>query len=287
MKLLVTGGTGFVGKRLVERFNEKFYLRMIARSKEKASFAQSLGVEILYGNILDSDFVHLACKGIDCVIHLAATYNLKNAVKNNVDSTKNIIYACQRNNVNKIVFMSSINSKFKKQGTYSLSKKLCEKEILNSHLDYTILRPTFIYDDNGGIFIKQLLKFIKKFRIAPIIGTGEYRIQPIHLDDVISIIEKILFNHKERIYDLVGPDILTYKTLTDMIYDSLGIKRKIKIHLPLIFLKYFGSFVGIGKDKVLEIDEDRTANPEIIKKELNMPLIEIATKLDLMIRNIH
>ena len=104
---------------------------------------------------------------------------------------------------------------------------------------------------------------------------------------MISIIEKILFNHKERIYDLVGPDILTYKTLTDMIYDSLGIKRKIKIHLPLIFLKYFGSFVGIGKDKVLEIDEDRTANPEIIKKELNMPLIEIATKLDLMIRNIH
>lgn len=286
MNVLITGATGFLGRYLVERLHKKHSLKIIARSREKSAFAEKIGVKAYHGDILDNDILQEACGGVDTVIHLAATFELKKAVEENVTAMDNIISSCRDKNVKKLIFMSSLNSRFKKQGPYSLSKKICEEKLAKSDLDYVILRPTIIYDDNGGVFFSRLLKLIKRFHVAPIIGTGEYLIQPIHVNDVVSVVEKTLLANKQKSYDLVGPDIFTYKRLADMMYEKLGIAHKIKIYLPLWFLKFAGSFIGIQRDKILEIAEDKTGDPEIIKREFNIPLIRMESRLDLMIRSI-
>lgn len=276
-----------MGRGLVQRLQSSFPLRLISRSRDKAHFAEALGFEVFYGDLQDRDFVYEALKGVDGVIHLAATFGERDALKSNTIFMKNIIAACRNNAIAKIIFMSSINSKFSKQGPYSLAKRICEEELSRSGLDYCILRPTLIYDDSGGVFLKQLIKFMKKLHIAPIIGTGEYRIQPIHLDDVISITEKALSAHKEKTYDLVGPEILTYNALAEMIFDKLGAKKRIKVHIPLNLLKLIGPLVNITGDKILEIEEDKTSDPQTLRREFGIPLIDLKTRLDLIIRNIN
>ncbi|MFA5089610.1 MAG: NAD-dependent epimerase/dehydratase family protein [Candidatus Omnitrophota bacterium] len=286
MNILITGGTGFVGRRLIERLHTRHSLAVISRSNKKAIFLEGSGVKVYYGDISDKNFVLESSRGADCVIHLAATFAPGKAMKDNLIFMRNVISAALGNGIKKLIFMSSINSKFGKQGPYSLSKRLCEEEVLRSGLDYVILRPGLIYDDRGGIFISQLLKFIKKFNFAPIIGTGEYRMQPIHVDDVVSITEKVLFSHRERTYDLFGPDIFTYNLLAEMIFDKLSVKKRVKIHIPLGLLRLIGPFFNITNDKILEIDENKTGDPEALRREFGIPLVELKTRLNLIINNL-
>lgn len=284
---MITGATGLVGRSLVQRLQGRFPLRITARSPEKARFVKTAGVEVLLGDLQDKDFVCEAVRGTDYVVHLAATFGASDALKVNTIFMRNIISACRNNGPGRLIFMSSINSKFKRQGPYSLAKRICEEELSKSDLDYCILRPTLIYDDSGGVFLLQLLKFMKQFRIAPIIGTGEYRIQPIHLDDVISITEKVLFSHKEKAYDLVGPDIISYNLLAEMIFESMGRKGGIKIHIPLNLLKVIGPFFNVTRDKILELGEEKTGDPQILIREFGAPIIKLENKLGRMLGNLN
>src|SRR3989344_6305114 len=132
-KVLVTGGTGFVGKSLVEKLSKNYKVRVLARKKQEIS-----GVEIFEGNLLDENDVKKSLGSVDIVVHLAAMIlgDEKEIYSFNVKSTENLVNEAIKNRIKKFVFLSSENVMWKGQSAYGESKKKCEDIVkrFNNHL---------------------------------------------------------------------------------------------------------------------------------------------------------
>ena len=114
MKILVTGGTGFTGSHLVKKLiNENFEVRVLARASSNIESLKESGVEIITGDISDKNTVRKAVKGTEKIFHIAAAYREANLPDKaywdtNFKGTKNILDACLKYNINRLVHCSTI-----------------------------------------------------------------------------------------------------------------------------------------------------------------------------------
>ena len=111
MKVLITGGAGFLGKHLVKMLQRDNIVRIFDQSD--VSFPRDMA-ESIKGNILDYTALEESCRGFDAVIHLAAITSIaesiispKDTKRTNVEGTLNVLKSCVQNNINKIIFASS------------------------------------------------------------------------------------------------------------------------------------------------------------------------------------
>jgi len=144
----------------------------------------------------------------------------------NVELTKNIVNLCKKTKIKKIIYISGFGVSSKSSVGYFISKYHAEKIIINSGLNYTIFRPSYIVGKDDH-FTRYLKKQIKRGEIK-IPGSGNYLIQPIYIDDVVEIIFQSIVQTKFRnkIIDLVGPNDLTFKKYVQLF--SKGTKTSIK-----------------------------------------------------------
>ena len=112
--ILITGATGFLGKNLCEHFSKQgFTVKALARPTSDTSFLETLAnVEIVRGNVTDSDSVCAAMQGCDYVVHAAAHFRLWGApepfIKTNIDGTYNVLETAQAVGVKKFIHVSTI-----------------------------------------------------------------------------------------------------------------------------------------------------------------------------------
>lgn len=182
MKVLLTGGTGFIGKRLLAKLVEKGYeVKVLVRSKESEQKISHFPVQIVQGDITEPDSLFQAVQGVDIIYHLAAyahpsliqPYSLYEKI--NVQGTKNILEAACQSKVKKVLIMSSIaatgpssdgsplheKSNRKPITNYGKSKAAIEDMALSyfqeKNLPVVIIRPPFVYGigdkDWVGFFI--------------------------------------------------------------------------------------------------------------------------------------
>ena len=195
-KIAISGATGFVGRNLTkyfDRHNTKY--TSITRTSFKTEHTQ----------ILSKCF---------CFIHLIGTgsENSETSFQEvNVELTKKAIDICKKSKIKKIIYFSGLGVSKDSTSKYFISKFESEQIIINSGLDYTIFRPSYIIGKDDYLTI-NIQKQIKQKKIL-IPGSGEYIIQPISIDDVCKIIHfasesKLVC---KKIIDLVGPQKLTFK----------------------------------------------------------------------------
>jgi len=225
-KIVVIGASGFVAKHLRKYLSEKnIELISISRNDFKKFKNES---KIISKNF--TEIHHLQkIKNFDALIHLIGIgkqsvnidYNMIN-----VELTKNIVNLCKKTKIKKIIYISGFGVSSKSSVGYFISKYLAEKIIINSELNYTIFRPSYIVGKDDH-FTKYLKKQIKHGEIT-IPGSGNYIIQPIYVDDVVEIILQSIFQSKFRnkIIDLVGPNNITFKKYVKLF--SKGTKTNIK-----------------------------------------------------------
>ncbi len=252
MRYFITGATGFLGKHLIPKI-------------------QKLDFTILKGDLNDKELLNKNLKDVNTVIHLAALVKSKNKAsfdKVNVAGTKNLVKACLKTKVRNIIFISSyLADPFYKKSAYGQSKLEAEKIIKKSGLNFIILRPTLIYGkDDKSLF--KLIKLIKKSPLIPILGDGNYQLQPVYVKDVVKtinfILEKGIFNKKT--YNLAG-EPLTYNEIVNQICKKLN-KKRIKIHLPLGLKILPNPFVTIEQINNL-IHKKKAVDITKAKKDLN------------------
>src|SRR3989344_4193740 len=239
--ILVTGANGYVGKHLIPQLRKNnCSVRCLVRKKNDSySYLRDHGCDVVYGDLRDKLSLYSISADIDIVIHLAAvTKSGDPSVREvNVTGTENLVDACKKNKIKRIVFLSS-TAAAKVLDSYGKSKKLAEEVISKSNIPYTILRPSIIYSEDSPM-IKGIVKINKKIPFfTPIVGNGRYTINPVYINDVIFAIINVL-NHKDTIgktYTIVGPKNITFDNFIEIIHSNLGIKRK-KIHIPF-FLCY-------------------------------------------------
>ena len=225
-KIVISGASGFVGKNVGQILAKNgFDIVVIVRKGKKkiVNFGKAVTSEDLTGNDLISStkdsiaFLHF--------IGIGKQTADSDYEKVNVGLTRNAISLCKKAHIKKILFFSGLGVNEKSTSGYFISKFKAEQLLIQSGLDYTIFRPSYIIGNNDPLS-RMLAKQIRNnYVIIP--GSGNYRIQPILVSDVAKVIMISIFEKKfsRKIIDLVGPQTVTYNRF---IKDLIG-KRRIKI----------------------------------------------------------
>jgi NADH dehydrogenase len=237
MKVLVTGGTGFVGPKVVHRLRAQGHeVRALVRRPERAVQLAAWGAELVSGDVTDPASLRAAVDGCTHVVHLVAIIKGSPADFQRVmtQGTKDLVAAAKAAGIERFVLMSALGTSDTTKDTvpYFASKWAMEQETLRSGLEYTIFRPSFVFGRDGGV----LPTFIKQVRYSPVvtvIGSGLQRIQPIWVDDVAQYFSRGV-DHPQaanRTFEIGGPDVVTWNELYLTIAKVLGKRRKL-VHIP-------------------------------------------------------
>jgi len=171
-----------------------------------------------------------------------------------VAQTKILINAAKESGIRRIVHISITNASEVSPFPYFKGKGILEKVILHSDLSYAIIRPTVIFG-HEDILINNIAWFLRKLPVFAIPGDGDYRLQPVFVEDVAGIAVDAGQSNENMIVDAVGPEIFTYEKLIRLIADRVQSKAKI-IHLRPGMALFLSKFIGyMVKDVVLTRDE--------------------------------
>ena len=244
--LLVTGASSEMGGALIRQLLNNSGLEI--KAMVHRSLVNVPGCEIRPGDLKNSGLLTRALSGVDTVVHMAAltkSTSESDYFETNVNGTENLIDACLKNGVKKIIYISSSAASLN-GGGYSRSKLEAEQCIKRSGMKWVIIRPSEVYGQRMGDSINQLIRWIRRFIFVPVIGSGKYKLSPVFIDDVVSAMALSIFNKEleNETIVLAGPEELTYDELVDRVALYFGVKR-LKLHLPAGLIK-FGATVMSG-----------------------------------------
>lgn len=245
MKVLITGSSGMVGKKIAEL--------LIAQKHSVVLFDRDNG-----GDILEFASLNDAMKDCDAAIHCAAILNENKGKdllwKTNVDGTKNVLEACIQNKVKRLIFLSSIGvygtnagsqnefSPISPDTVYDKTKVAGEEMIIqNKTVAYTIIRSALVVGPSPHW--KKLFSFIQKG--FPLVGTGRQVWQTVDYEDLAGaalflLVEK---NAQNDVFIVAGNDQPTLLEFTNFIRGSLGKKTGV-VTVPFWAGKIAGFFGG-------------------------------------------
>ncbi len=270
--VLVTGGTGFIGQRLVKRILADGYkVRLLSRSGKNNEKIKHDQLEYIEGDIASAHDVNNACKNVDAVYHLAAAMQGRwdDHQRITIDGTKNIVDACKKNKVNKLIYISTLNvydaSSYKKnitisedfpyennplmRGNYSHAKLNAEKYLIEQQpkgLSISIIRPGLVYGNPERPFPLDVgKKLFNKLFIVP--GMGNKKIPFVYVENLIDAIlsvdlGEIDINNEIKIYNVVDKDSITARQYLNE-YSTISNHFFFKIYIPFFLILSAGKVV--------------------------------------------
>lgn len=243
--ILLTGGTGTIGRTLTQRLLEKGErVRILTLPNDPAAgLAREMGAEVVVGDITDATSLVSAVRGVDTVYHMAAVIispDPRVFARVNVEGTRNLINACAAAKVKHIVYISSASVTYPLGNPYSRSK--AEAEILVSKSDiphYTIVRPTLIYSNEGGAEFRHFVNYIKKWPVLFMVGNGRAKKSPVHADDLVDGLSMVNSNPKTfgQTYNFSGGETISLLEISQIILGLIG-KRKTIISVPIALCRF-------------------------------------------------
>jgi uncharacterized protein YbjT (DUF2867 family) len=245
--ILVTGGTGFVGSKVVHALRtEERPVRVLARRPEKQERLRAWGCEVVLGDMTAPDSLRRATEGCDAIVHLAALppFASPKAIERVMtQGTRDLVAAAKAANVDRFVLMSAngVSEETLNVAPYYRAKWEMEQEVKRSGLEHVVFRPSFVFGTDGGQ-LPQLIMLVRWSPVTPILG--RHRMQPIWVDDVAAFFAKAFSTPAavNRTFELGGPDRLTWEELHAEIRKVLG-KRRVAFVMPPGLLRV-GASVG-------------------------------------------
>ncbi len=267
--ILVTGACGFIGSYLVKDLVISGHKPVIVvRPSSDISSLQGMDVSFRNGDITNLRSMVDACEGIDTVIHLAALTssgggsNRENSFQTNVVGCQNVIDACRLSGVQKVIYVGTQSDN---EGSYATNKRYAEKLLRESELNVTIIKPSLVYGPGGKGLFGSMVKFIDRFPILPIIGSGKYPMKPIYVGDVTqTILNCINSDCLEDEYLISGPNEVSYAQYLNYIARAKGFKR-MEIRVPYFMVQIGISLIsGVWKECPITIDTLKgLVNPKV------------------------
>ena len=214
LTIAITGANGFVGRNVGRLFTKKGIQVINIVRKNRTIFVQS-GTQLISGDLSEKYLVK-RLKKCTALLHLIGQG--KQTVEDdyekvNIGLTTNAINLCKKAGIKKLIYISGLGVHKNTTFGYFISKYKAEQEIIHSGLDYTIFRASYIIGKDDPLS-QILCKQIKNGKIT-IAGSGNYRLQPISIEDVSEVFLQAILNKKfnKKIIDLVGPKTITYNSL--------------------------------------------------------------------------
>lgn len=239
--LLLTGATGSVGSRLLPLLLERGEeVRCLVREPRRLG-ARRVDVQIALGDLgemSDPYLVRQALRGVDTVVHLAASIRdqpPKRIEELNGLATVRLLRAAERSGVESFHFFSALDAQAAQRTRFFRAKWLAEQAVLSSPLRTTVFAPSIVYD-NSDPWITLLRRF-SFLPVLPVSGEGQARFQPIWARDVAQCVVNALAAAEPRSrYELAGPETLTYDQMSDLVSRIAGRPRPL-VHVPLPLIR--------------------------------------------------
>ncbi len=171
-----------------------------------------------------------------------------------VSNTLLLFQACKEAGVKKIVHTSITNPSEESELEYFSGKAKLEKTLIDSGIAYSILRPAVLFG-NEDILINNIAWMLRHFPVFGVFGNGEYKLQPIHVEDFAELAVKEGKESENKIIDAIGPETFTYRELIEKISQIIGARCAI-VSVPPVLGYVCGAIAGwmLG-DKVITRDE--------------------------------
>jgi NADH dehydrogenase len=278
VRVLVTGGTGFVGTHVVNGLLQRGHaVAVLARNREKARNRYNRPVEAVPGDVLDPASLGAAVAGRDAVVHLVGIINEKGTQtfdRMHREAAENVTAAAAASGVRRYVHMSAMGSSEDSPSEYGRTKAAGEKAVRACPLDWTIFRPSIIFGPGDG-FVSLLAPIVKgNPGFIPVIGPGTTRFAPVSVYDVARVFADSLEKPETigKTYEVGGPDVLTLDDIYREIAAAVGKPGKRLIHFPIWygsilaglfeFLARRGVFADppLTKDQLRSLSRDNTAD---------------------------
>ena len=247
MKVLVTGGTGFVGGHLIRELRRNGHT-VVVLSHHRARGPEQ-GITIVRGDVTDPVSVGAAAWGCDAVINLVGIIREIPSKEITFDrlhtlATRNVVDGAREAGIRRYLQMSALGTRKDAVSNYHRTKYAAEEYVRASGLDWTIFRPSLIFGPRDA-FVNMLADQVRKFPIVPVIGDGSYRMQPIHADDVARCFVQSLGMPETvgQTYDLCGPDRLTFLQMLTVVGRVLGKSSVTTVKSPLGLIKSIVPFL--------------------------------------------
>lgn len=241
MNCFVTGATGFIGSNLLEALvRQGHYVRCFINTKGRKLPEQYSNVDVCVGDLRDKNTLVGILNGVDVVFHCAGLLGAfdkrkKDYYELNVLGTENILTQSVASSVKKFIYISSAGvsgptlgftgdefSKCFPSNLYEHSKYMVEAKVVNSGLDYVIIRPEFVYGP-GDMHVLELFRHIQR-RVFFMISGGRSLLQPTYISDVINaLLASLRPDIRNQIYIIAGKEYVTVKKLVETIANEMDV----------------------------------------------------------------
>ncbi len=234
--LLLTGATGSVGSRLLPLLLERDVdVRCLVREPRKLGGSR-VDVQIALGDLgemSDPYLVRQALRGVDTVVHLAAT--IRDQPPHRIEelnglATVRLLRGAERSGVGRFVFFSALNAAAAQRTRFFRAKWLAERAVTSSPMATTVFAPSIVYDRSDPWV--TLLRRFSFLPAMPVSGDGRARFEPIWADDAARCVVEALDRGDQPRYELAGPETLNYDEMSDLVSRVAGRPRPL-VHLPL------------------------------------------------------
>ncbi|MEM7432220.1 MAG: NAD(P)H-binding protein [Pseudomonadota bacterium] len=286
MKVGIVGGTGFVGRYLIDELQAAGHsVCTLVRPGSESKLQLVTGVETVAGDVFDERALRELFDGCDAAIYSVGI--LREFPRRGVtfeavqfQGMRHTLAAATHAGVSRLLVMSAIGAKA--SGTrYQTTKYRAEQVALESGLDVTVLRPSVIFGDPRGAmeFATQLrndmvrppipaIKFFPGFRpkARPIV------MAPVHVEDVARSFVVVLEDADSvgKTYELAGPDVLTWRQMITRVGESVG-RNKWFIPMPIPLMRLAATvldwlpFFPVTRDQLTMLEEGNVADPDTLE----------------------
>jgi NADH dehydrogenase len=292
--ILVTGGTGFVGPRVVRALRERDQpVRALVRSpsSRSATTLAAWGAELVQGDMTDGDALRRAVEGAGVVVHLVAIRQGSQEQFRRVmeEGTRDLVAAAKEAGVRRFVLMSALGTseETKELVPYYHAKWEQEQTVQGSGLEHVIFRPSFVFAKDGGI-LPTFRRLARLAPVTPIIGSGKQQIQPIWVDDVAAYFAQSVDKTEapNAIFELGGPDAVSWNEFWARLKRALG-QRRPSLHVPMALMRAnalvterLPGDVPLTRDllKMLEHGDNVVSNDDAVRT-FRLPLVPLDEQL--------
>jgi uncharacterized protein YbjT (DUF2867 family) len=267
MKLLVTGTSGLLGGALLERLLAGGHeVRCLVREGSlRASRLDTLGIELVRGDVEDERALSRALSGMNALLHVAG-----------IEYAPPVLEAMRRAKVRRLVVVGSTSAHSAYEFRSGPKLKM-ERLVRESGLEYTIVRPSMIYGSELDKNMHHLLRFLDRSPVFPMFGSGENLWQPVYYEDCARGVYEALVRPAavKQSYDLPGAEPLTYLDLVKTAAAALGRKPRIvgvplePVRCTLATAERLRLPLPIKSEQVLRLREDKAYPYDKAEKELD------------------
>jgi uncharacterized protein YbjT (DUF2867 family) len=267
----VFGGTGFLGRRVVEALARRGCTVRVAARRPERSGETAGNVRRMTVDVRDGRAVARAVEGAAAVVNAVSLYRESRNVsfsEIHVDAARRVAESAREHNVPRLVHLSGIGSDPGSSSPYIRARGEGEVAVRDAFTAATLFRPSAMFGPDDPLITALL--HVTRLPVVPLFGHGNTRLQPVFVGDVAEAAARLVTGHAypEPIYELGGPDVFTYRELVGLTLRATGRRRPL---VPVPFAVWEAMAAGaqllasppITEEQVALMKKDNVANGDL------------------------